>query len=802
MNEHALRVLEFHGVQERLASLATSVCGKELAQALSPISDRAQITRLLQQTTEARALLEESPTIPLGGIHDVRSELRTALAHGLLQPEELIRITDTLRAAGRLSSFIRQRRQHAPSLADLAEGIPLQPELVDAIGEAISDSAEIKDTASRELARVRKQLRVTHKRRQDKLEAILRNPEYRDMIQDPIITTRDGRECIPVKSEFRAQFGGLIHDQSASGATVFMEPAAVVELGNTYRQAQIVERQEIERILRELTAEVGAHAEEITQLLEMLGEVDCAFARGQLSIEMGATNPKLVDDPILVLEEARHPLLEPPVVPIDVRLGRDFTALVVTGPNTGGKTVTLKTVGLLVFMAQSGLHIPALPGSVMGIFEDVFADIGDEQSIEQSLSTFSGHITQISEILEAAEQLGSRALILLDEVGAGTDPAEGAALAKAILTRLVDLDCRVMATTHYGELKAFAYSRPGVENASVEFDLETLRPTYRLLLGMPGESNAFAIAARLGLSQTVLDSARGMVGTDQATLANALAQLADDHRAIQEDREVAQSERAEAEKLRRKYEQELRRLARERDQDLREARREADRIVIQVRSEMERLLTQARDLEKQARESHAAQREMSRTRQQLRDLQKQTVSAAAELLPDLGSSEPTTSAPEFLSAPPAVGDTVWVPSLNQRGQLLKLGGKQAEVQIGSMRMTVPAQDLQSVAPPPALPTVPAKLVATKLRATATATTEPEIHLRGMRVDEALLELDRYLDAAMLAGLREVRIVHGKGTGALRQAVTARLADYPHVGRARVAPREQGGDGVTLVELMD
>ncbi|HEU4754255.1 MAG TPA: endonuclease MutS2, partial [Armatimonadota bacterium] len=457
------------------------------------------------ETTQAVRLLDGAG-VPLGGIHDVRPAVRIAGVGGVLEPAVLLEVADTVGAGRKLRHFLLQRSESVPRLAGFAERVGEFSLIEQAVHEAINDHAEVRDDASPALSRLRKELRTIRSRMLERLNSILRSQAYRDMIQDPVITTRDGRYCIPVKSEYRTAFGGLVHDQSSSGATVFMEPQAVVELGNELRQVELKERQEVERILRELTALIGRHAVDLGYTLEALGELDFIFARGKLSLGMDAAEPVINGEGFIGLRRARHPLLTGPVVPIDVELGRAFRVLVITGPNTGGKTVALKTAGLLCLMAQSGLHVPADSGSTLPVFHGIYADIGDEQSIQQSLSTFSGHITNIAGILEAVEKSGTKSLVLLDEAGAGTDPAEGAALAKAILSHLLERGARTIASTHYGELKEFAYSTPGVENASVEFDVETLRPTYRLLIGIPGASNAFSIAARLGLPEEVVQA--------------------------------------------------------------------------------------------------------------------------------------------------------------------------------------------------------------------------------------------------------------------------------------------------------
>ncbi|MBM3459383.1 MAG: endonuclease MutS2, partial [Armatimonadetes bacterium] len=648
-------------------------------------------------------------------------------ADGTLDAPTLLAVADTVQSARKLRLHLLAHREACPLLGEKAGWIGEFRVLEEEIAAAVDERAELRDEASPLLSRLRREMRAVRSRMMERLQGFLRNSQYRDMIQDPVITTRDGRFCIPVKSEYRVQFGGLVHDQSSSGATVFMEPMVVVELGNELRQLEAKERQEVERILRELSALVGRHSEPLRLTLEILADLDFIGARGRLALELDAVEPGVEEEEgCLYLRKARHPLLTGPVVPIDLELGRDAQVLIITGPNTGGKTVALKTVGLLALMAQCGLHVPAGDGSRLPVFEGVYADIGDEQSIQQSLSTFSGHITNIARILGQVERSGPRSLVLLDEAGAGTDPTEGAALARSILERLRVLGARVIATTHYGELKEYAYGTQGVENASVEFDLETLRPTYRLLIGIPGASNAFAIAARLGLPPEVLEGARERVGSDRVELSDVIQRLTEDQRLTEQDLRRATAAAQEMEAKRRQYEQELQRVRADREDTLNRARKQAEELLRGAKKEVERVRQELRGLERDARkalEEGARPQALQQFRDRLTAITNRVEQREDRTLqppkPRRSAAPPAASGGEevqFDPRPAGVGDLVWVAGFNQRGTLLTApDGGRAQVQIGAMRVTVPAGDLRRIlagaalptAPPPASPTVAA-----------------------------------------------------------------------------------------------
>ena len=797
MDEHTLRVLEFDKVKDQLRAYATCQLGLDQIDRLQPSAEVRWIQRALDEVTEARRIFAARRDIPMGGIHDIRPLLEKAALGVFLQPMELLDVQSTLAAARRLRAFLMKDPEQTPLLSGLGRSLGTYQKIEDEIERCISPKGEVLDAASPALAQTRNRLRITHSRMMDRLNSIIRSPYYRTIIQEPVITMRDGRYCIPIKSEHRREFRGLVHDQSASGATVFMEPADVVELGNEIRELELKEQQEVERILRRLTDLIAAQLGSITDTVAVLAHLDLIYAKARWAEAADASAPQLDIRGRLDLVRARHPLLEGNVVPIDVRLGDEFQALLITGPNTGGKTVTLKTVGLLTLMAMAGMHIPADSGSRVAVFTKVFADIGDEQSIQQSLSTFSSHIRQIIKIINQAD---NHTLALLDEIGAGTDPEEGAALAKAVLKELLARGTRVMASTHYGELKEFAYSQPGIRNASVEFDEETLRPTYRLMIGVPGSSHAINIAARLGMPEHVIQSAREMFSPERAPLEELYKALEEDRRAAAAGRESAKQTLAELERLRKQYLKELEELRSKRAQAAAAASVQAREIVRRAREEAEAALAQLRRATREGRETQDARERLARALQEAERLQTQ----AEEAEQSAPSELPLPVQPEAVAqedepqGPPEIGDTVVVSPFEREGILVRLEGDQAEVQIGAVRMAFPLSSLRRVRPRTRPPSVRASLSQVTLAKAQNISNE--LHLRAMRADEALLTLDKYLDDARLAGMSPVRIIHGRGTGALRRIVWDYLKDAPNVKSYCHPPPEEGGEGVTVVEL--
>ena len=800
METHSLRVLEYYRVLERLAAHASNSMGREAALALTPSAHREQVVRALQETREARAILESDSGMPLGGIHDIREAVNRAHVRMQLAPSELLDVSQTVSSARRLRAYLSKRSDDWPLLAELGANLPSLPGIESSIDEAISETAEVRDSATPELARVRGQLKVVQSRLRDKLNNIIRGDRFSAYIQEPVITVREGRFCIPVKAEHRSRFGGIVHDASASGATVFVEPGACVELGNEAKEFSIKEEQEVHRILTRLTEIVGKASGELVSMLDILAALDLANAKALLALEMQAAEPRLNQNGVVRLHAARHPLLPGYVEPIDVEVGDRFQVLLITGPNTGGKTVTLKTVGLLALMLQSGLQLPASGDSEMAIFEQTFADIGDEQDIQQSLSTFSAHLKNIARIFEAldgragsarspAEQGRSYSLVLLDEVGAGTDPAEGAALAKSMLNRLREAGARVVATTHYGELKEFAYSTPGVENASVEFDRETLRPTYRVLLGVPGSSHAFYIAGRLGLPEVVLENARNNLSHREQATGDLLQQIESSRKqAFEMEREAARI-KLEAEAARDEYETRARQVADIQRTVRQQAEEEARAVLRRVSERAENILDELKKMNKGARKGATARKGLTELRRALGD--------------ELAVEEPEPLEPIPLEGFTfAKGDRVKVISLGLEGELLEnpRDGEVA-VQMGSMRATLPLDVLRPAAAPTEKPK-PRRSGASEISMRKAIHIAPELNLRAMRVDEAAPMLDRYLDDAYAAGIHQARLVHGKGTGALRKFVSDYIQGHPVVAAFRLGEDSEGGDGVTVVTFKE
>jgi DNA mismatch repair protein MutS2 len=792
MDKKHLHTLEFPQILSRLAQHITFSAGRDLALALEPSPFAAEVQQQLEETREARHLLDTHGGLPLGGAHDVRHLAQNAKRGAILQPPDLLDIHNTLRVGKRVHRTLSRIHGDAPLLADIASRIEPCEDLAAAIGGCINDQGEVVDHASPKLARIRREMRTAYERLQEKLTRIVSNPQNASFLQEALITQRGGRYVIPIKADLRGRIPGIVHDTSGSGATLFIEPLSVVDMGNRWRQLQIEEQKEVERILAELSAHVADLAEELAWTVEALAELDLAMAKARYANALHATQPSLIslrgqsagDHPATALDlrQARHPLLDPEtVVPIDVHLGDGNYALVITGPNTGGKTVTLKTVGLMAAMTQSGLHPPLAEGSTLPVFESIYADIGDEQSIEQSLSTFSSHLTNIVDILDRACE---RSLVLLDELGAGTDPVEGSALARAILSRLLVRRITSMVATHYSELKAFAHVTPGVENASVEFDVETLSPTFRLQIGLPGRSNAFAIAERLGLDPSIVQSARALVSPEELETESLLAEIQQAH----EEAVVARDEVVLAQ--RRLADQEHRLAARlaaidaERASIVGEARAEARQELADVRREIETLRA---EMAQRKPQSDLAQQWLAEARANL--AKKET-----EMAPPASPAPPETVK---LPGEIAVGDTVWVAGLGTTGQVTSLDSDSAEVQVGSFRVRVQQSELERRAQRQAAEQEP-----TTISAGFHPTPGVELDLRGQRVDEVLPRVEKYLDDAFLSGMPFVRIIHGKGTGALRQAVRQQLRSHPLVKSYRQGEQGEGGTGVTVAYLVE
>lgn len=808
MDTKTLNTLEYPKILERLASYCAFAASAEKARALLPTDDPEEAVRRQAETSEAVAMLSTRPDLSIGGARDVRQVVDLAAHNGVLAPADLLDIKSTLVAARTLARTFERLENQFPHLSIIAGHLPGPSGLVDAITRAISDRGEILDSASEKLSAIRRDLRVAHDRLMTKLQRLVSDPNSSQYLQEAIITQRDGRYVIPLRAEFKGRIKSIVHDQSSSGATLFVEPLGVVEHNNQYRELLLAERDEERRILADLSMQTAIQAASILRAVDTIAELDLRFACAKYSDHLFATQPTLHPIPksapansrhpgsIIRIYQARHPLLDPQtVVPIDVELDDKTFALVVTGPNTGGKTVSLKTVGLLALMAQSGLHIPAHSGSEISLFHAVYADIGDEQSIEQSLSTFSGHITNIIRILQNADR---RSLVIMDELGAGTDPQEGAALARSLLSHLLERGITTLVTTHHPELKAFAHSTPGVVNASVEFDLETLRPTYHLTIGLPGRSNALAIAQRLGMPDPIIASARSELNPTDLRSDDLLDEIHRQRDLSRQARSLAEKARREAESLRTELSSRLEKIEDERLKVLEQARREAKEQVDGLQDEL--------------RETRRALLRARQPLEALRDLEEQVEELAETVAAPLERQSAEVGGQPVRRAL-RLGDKVRLPALNMQGVLTSISEEEAEVQVGMLRIRSRLAELvlaggegdqPASLPQGRLPT--ARDVAKPKRAAladfAPASPGIELDLRGQRADEALDALERYLDSAFLAGLPWVRIIHGKGTGKLRLAVREALSQHPHVKSFESGSEKEGGDGVTVAKMTE
>ena len=789
MDGKILKTLEFLKIKDKLVSHAATGLGKSKAEELLPSSDLPEIKQRLQATDEAAAIDRLKGGAPFGGIRDVRAALKRSLLGGMLNPAELLDVANTSQGGRRLKRFLdTAHADHPiPLLKQLASGISEDREAESRILECIDEAAYVVDSASPELNRTRQELRNGEARVREKLDQMIRTSSIQKMLQENLVTVRGDRYVIPVKAEHRSHFGGIVHDQSASGATMYIEPEAVVQMNNRLRELRMKEEREIERILMLLTELVAQTAEPLRESLDILAELDFIFAKAILARQLKATLPIMNDRGFLKLKKGRHPLLsQAAVVPLDVELGNHYTAIIVTGPNTGGKTVSLKTIGLLSLMAMSGLFIPAEDGSQMCVFDGIFADIGDEQSIEQNLSTFSSHMTNIISILR---NMTPRSLVLLDEVGAGTDPAEGSALAIAILEHIHTMGSRLVATTHYSELKAYAYDKKGVINASMEFDITTLSPTYRLLVGVPGRSNAFAIAERLGLSRAVIDHARGQVGEDDQRVESMIATLEENRLTAEEERHQAEQLRREVEAAKDKLAREQQRFEEERERMYVKAEQTAAAAVAKARSEAEGIIADLRKLAMAG--AHIKEHELIDVRRRL-----------DQATPTLAQKTPGGKSTPRKSRPLTPGDEVVVTHLGQKGYIVDIGGTEATVQLGIMKMKVELAKLELVKPvaSSAAKPQPRQQTVTTVKRTRDENPRMELDLRGKNIEDSIIEVDRFLAESYLANFHQVYLIHGKGTGALRAGIQDYLRGNRHVKSFRFGAYNEGGDGVTVVEL--
>lgn len=788
MDSAALRTLEYTKVIDRLVNLVATQRGRELAEALQPSSEYQTVESNLALTEDAVRVLRHAASIPFGGIRDLRQVLGRARVGGGLSGEELLAVGSTLRAVRLLKGFFAEYAEFIGGLEPWVQGLTVLRNSEFAIERSIDDNGTVKDDASEKLSQLRREIRVIQGRIKDKLDSILRSSQYKSYFQDALYTMRGDRYVIPIKQEYRHQFPGILHDQSASGATVFIEPMALVNMNNDLKGVISAEQVEVEKILLALSLQVAAAADPIEANCDILAQLDFVFAKARLAFEMHAVRPAVNVQGRVDLRQARHPLIAPAsVVPVDIRIGNEFNTLLITGPNTGGKTVALKTLGLLSLMMQSGLFVPAAADSTLAVFENIFADIGDEQSIEQSLSTFSGHMTNLVRILS---QVTPSCLVLIDEIGAGTDPEEGTALAMAILEHLREQGIRTIATTHYGELKAFAYTQEGVENASVEFDIETLRPTYRLLIGVAGSSNAFAISQRLGLPKELVEKARIMAGGEHQKFETVLSVMEEHKRASEKERQEAAALRQESVRLRQIIEREKQSWEIKKKDAMIKARAEADELMRQTRLEAEAVI---RDLKQHYSTSGASalQESVDSARRKIRE-------KISELNP-LEASETPVVFETDATAKVVKGSVVLVANLGQQGNVLSVEGDSVVVQLGALKMTVARNQCRVLKRSEQKSLEPAR----KARQLSTEKMQPvsrEIDIRGMNNEEASYVLEKYLDDAVLAGLDSVSIIHGKGTGALRKGVQTFLAAHPRVKGISIAEVNQGGTGVSVVKL--
>ena len=792
MNQKVLKTLEYHKIIEKLTEYAASEPGKRLCRELEPSSDFEEIVQAQAETADAVARVRQKGSVSFAGISDIGGSLKRLEIGSSLSIHELLAVSSLLTCAARAKNYGRRQESELPddSLDEMFRSLEPLTNVNNEITRCIISEEEVADDASPGLRHVRRQMKITGDRVHTQLNAILNSS--RTMLQDPVITMRDGRYCLPVKAEYKSSFQGMVHDQSATGSTLFIEPMAIIKLNNELRELEIREQKEIEMVLAALSMELVPYVETILINLKLLTKLDFIFARAALARHYNCSMPKFNKNGYIHIKDGRHPLLDPKkVVPINVYLGKDFDLLIVTGPNTGGKTVSLKTVGLFTLMGQSGLQIPAFDGSELAVFDEVFADIGDEQSIEQSLSTFSAHMTNIVRILEKAD---SHSLCLFDELGAGTDPTEGAALAIAVLSFLHNMKCRTMATTHYSELKVYALTTPGVENACCEFDVETLRPTYRLLIGIPGKSNAFAISQKLGLPDFIIQDAKSRLEDGDEAFEDLLASLEESRVTIEKEREEIASYKSEISRLKSRLEQKEERFDERKDKLIRNANEEAQRILREAKETADQTIRQINKLAQSSGVGKELEAERTKLREKLDKVDKNL-----SLKNEKGPKK--TISPKKLK----IGDGVKVLTMNLNGTVSSLPNSKGDlyVQMGILRSLVNIKDLELLNEPaisgPGMDLMKKNNTGSgKIKMSKSFSVSPEVNLIGMTVDEAIPVLDKYLDDAYLAHLPKVRVVHGRGTGALKAGVHKHLKKLKYVKEFRLGDFGEGDTGVTIV----
>lgn len=794
MNIKVLKTLEYDKIKSLLIGHAVSAMGKEKAEELVPISDIYDIQQWQKETTDAVSMLLRKGRIPLGGLKDIRNSIKRAEMEGSLNIEELIHVGDVLRISRQVKNYSKENRKEEiyETLDPLFNVIETVTPLENEISRCIISENEISDDASNTLRDIRRDIKISNDRIKEQLNSIIHSSGNKTMLQDAVITMRDNRYCIPIKQEYKANFPGMIHDQSSTGATLFIEPMAIVQLNNKIRELKIKEKTEIEKILYMLSAIVAENSEILNANIEILGQLDFIFAKAELSLSMNATKPIFNNKGYINIKKARHPLLDPKtVVSTDIYLGKEFNMLLITGPNTGGKTVALKTIGLFTLMGQSGLHIPAFDNSELAVFDDVFADIGDEQSIEQSLSTFSSHMTNIIKILE---NITDNSLVLFDELGAGTDPTEGAALAMSILQNIHKRSIITAVTTHYSELKVYALSTDGVENACCEFDVKTLRPTYRLLIGIPGKSNAFAISKRLGLPDYIIDDAKELISHENVRFEDLITDIEISKKTVLHEQDRAEQYRREAETLKKEVESQKSKIQSQKDKILTDAKQEARKLLQEAKDESDEIIKQ---IQKSAREVQLEidQRSFDEKRQKI----KEKLNKAEGAVTNTVLSNKRGLKPVIKDLKP--GDRVYIGLFNQSGIVLSMpdSSKEVMVQTGIMKMKIKISDLE-LDKSEEQNIIQKNVSRAKIKVGKSQNISSEIDCRGQLVDEALENIDKYLDDAYLSALEQVTIIHGKGTGALRTAVQQHLKNHPHVKTYRHGVYGEGDVGVTIVEI--
>lgn len=780
MNERTLKVLEFPKIIELLKGEASTGVGKSLAAEATPKTSLADVQILQDETDEAMHVLRLNKTVPFSHIADITEHTKRSEIGSVLDIQACLEVMQVLYCGRNVINFIESMEENADLLQAMTEELVPLRHLEDEITSKFDDYGEIVDDASQALRSVRQSIRSHEASIRERLQQFTKSKSA--MLSDTIVTIRNNRYVLPVKHEYRSAIGGIVHDESSSGQTLFIEPRPIIELNNQIQQARVKEKQEIEKVLEKLTMEIGAHAEQLRINLRVLASVDFIFARARLAEKMKAAKPILNDKGIINMQQARHPLIDKDVVVAnDVELGTDFHAIVITGPNTGGKTVTLKMIGLCVVMTQTGLQIPALDGCQIAVFDHVFADIGDEQSIEQNLSTFSSHMTNIVDIMD---QVTSDSLVLFDELGAGTDPQEGAALAMALLDKVIENEARVVATTHYPELKAYGYNRDSVMNASVEFDVETLRPTYRLLMGVPGRSNAFEISSRLGLHENIIQHAKEYVGMDSKKVENMIAALEDSKKAAEQELEETEAVLKESESIRLALEKEWEEFQTKRDNLYKKAEEKAEKALSKAREEAKIIVDEVRHMRDK---TNWKEHEWIEAQKMLDEAQ-----------PDLVPKKKVKENKE--TGELEVGDEIKHRTIQQPGHIIEKKNKDEYIiQVGMMKLTAKRKDLTFIRKSNDKEEVES-VVTHMVKTSSNQAVKTELDLRGKRYEEAIGDLEKYIDEAIMQGHARVTIIHGKGTGALRKGVEQFIRTHPQIKSSRLGAQNEGGSGVTIVEF--